>query len=97
MGEDDEDVRQYTVSSLRELGYTVFEAVDAASASKIFEEQSKIDLLFTDLGLPEERTGESSASACVSLRPSLKVLITTAYAASALYLTMDAWTQASNC
>ena len=28
--EDDDDVRDYTVSSLRELGYLVFEAMDAA-------------------------------------------------------------------
>jgi DNA-binding response OmpR family regulator len=82
--EDDEDVRQHTVSSLQELGYTVFEAVDAASASKIFEEQSKIDLLFTDLGLPGGTDGRELSERVRILRPSLKVLITTAYAASAL-------------
>jgi signal transduction histidine kinase/CheY-like chemotaxis protein len=82
--EDDEDVRQYTVSSLRELGYVVFQAVDATSALTIVERQADIQLLFTDLGLPGDMDGKAMADRARTLRSSLKVLITTAYAGNAL-------------
>jgi signal transduction histidine kinase/CheY-like chemotaxis protein len=82
--EDDEDVRNYTVSSLRELGYTVFEAIDAASALEIVEREARINLLFTDLGLPGTMDGRDLADRVRTIRPSLRILITTAYAGSAL-------------
>lgn len=82
--EDDGDVRAYACNSLRELGYTVFEADDAASALPILEREPSIGLLFTDLGLPGGVDGRALAERARTIRPSLKVLITTAYAASAL-------------
>jgi signal transduction histidine kinase/CheY-like chemotaxis protein len=81
--EDDEDVRQYTAGSLRELGYVVFEAVDAASAVAILEREAGIQLLFTDLGLPD-MDGRALAERARTIRASVKVLITTAYAGSVL-------------
>lgn len=69
---------------LRELGYTVFEAEDAASALPILEREPNIRLLFTDLGLPGGVDGRALVERAKNIRPSLKVLITTAYAASAL-------------
>jgi signal transduction histidine kinase/CheY-like chemotaxis protein len=82
--EDDEDVRNYTVSSLRELGYMVFEAMDATSALKILERECQIDLLFTDLGLPGAIDGKMLSERARAMKASLKVLITTAYAGSVL-------------
>jgi signal transduction histidine kinase/DNA-binding response OmpR family regulator len=82
--EDDDDVRNYTVSSLHELGYTVFEAIDGASAIKILERESGVRLLFTDLGLPGGIDGKMLAERAVGIRPALRVVITTAYAASTL-------------
>jgi signal transduction histidine kinase/DNA-binding response OmpR family regulator len=82
--EDDEDVRRYTVGSLRELGYGVFEAIDAASALKILEREAGIQLLFTDLGLPGDMDGRALAQRARSMSSPLKVLITTAYAGSVL-------------
>lgn len=82
--EDDDDVRSYTVGILRELGYVVFEAIDAASALTIVEQETQIDLLFTDLGLPGAMDGKGLADHVRALRPSLKILITTAYAGNVL-------------
>ncbi len=82
--EDDEDVRAYTVSSLRGLGYTVFEAADAAAALKILDAEGSIQLLFTDLGLPGNMDGKALAARAQAIRPALGVLITTAYAGNAL-------------
>jgi signal transduction histidine kinase/DNA-binding response OmpR family regulator len=82
--EDEDDVRNYTVSSLRELGYLVHEAADAAAALSVLQRESGIALLFTDLGLPGEMDGKSLGDRAQSNDPSLRVLITTAYAAGAL-------------
>ncbi|MET3911615.1 signal transduction histidine kinase/CheY-like chemotaxis protein [Bradyrhizobium sp. S3.3.6] len=82
--EDDEDVRNYTVSSLRELGYVVFEAIDGTSALEIVEREARIHLLFTDLGLPGAMDGRALADRVRVIRPSLRTLITTAYAGSVL-------------
>ena len=82
--EDDDDVRNYTVSSLRELGYVVCEASDAGSALDILQLDADIALLFTDLGLPGEIDGKNLADQAQSARPSLRILITTAYAGHAL-------------
>ncbi|MBS0524054.1 MAG: response regulator, partial [Proteobacteria bacterium] len=82
--EDDDDVRDYTAGSLRDLGYAVFEAGDAASALEIVAREPTIRLLFTDLGLPGGLDGRGLSEQALKLRPGLKVLITTAYAASAL-------------
>lgn len=82
--EDDGDVRNYTGNSLRELGYRVFEAIDATSALQILEREADIRLLFTDLGLPGGVDGRALAERAQKIRPSIRVVITTAYAASAL-------------
>lgn len=82
--EDDEDVRAYTAGSLRDLGYTVFEAADAASALEIVTRETDIRLIFTDLGLPGGVDGRTLSEQARALRPSLAVLITTAYAADML-------------
>lgn len=82
--EDDDDVRNYTVGSLIELGYRVHEASNAAIALDALRQERDIALLFTDLGLPGEIDGKQLAERARSTDPSLKVLITTAYAAGAL-------------
>jgi CheY-like chemotaxis protein len=82
--EDDDDVRNYAGASLRELGYEVFEADDAASALQIIEREPDICLLFTDLGLRGGMDGRTLAERAKGIRPSLRIVITTAYAASVL-------------
>jgi signal transduction histidine kinase/CheY-like chemotaxis protein len=81
--EDDKGVRQYTVSSLRELGYVVFEAGDATVALDVLQRQPDIHLLLTDFGLPGI-DGKGLAEQARLARPSLRVLITSAYADSSL-------------
>ncbi len=82
--EDDDDVRVYTVSSLRNLGYVVFEASDAAAAVQILKCEPSIRLLLTDLGLPGGMDGKALAMRAQSIRRDLQVLITTAYAGNVL-------------
>jgi CheY-like chemotaxis protein len=82
--EDDIDVRRYTTGTLREFGYTVFEACGSRDALAVLETEPSVHLLLTDLGLPEGMDGRTLGEEARRRRPSLKVLITTAYAAASL-------------
>jgi CheY-like chemotaxis protein len=50
--EDDEDVRANTIAMLPELGYGILEAPDGPSMVEILGRTLRVDLLFTDVGLP---------------------------------------------
>lgn len=52
--------------------------------AEYFERGSAIDLLFTDLGLPGRIDGRILSERARDLRPSLRVVITTTYAGTAL-------------
>ncbi|HZF94523.1 MAG TPA: PAS domain S-box protein [Allosphingosinicella sp.] len=82
--EDDDDVRIYTVESLRELGYRVIEAHDGASALRLLERQeTPLSLLLTDVVMPG-MSGRELADEARALQPDLKVLFTTGYARNAI-------------
>ena len=83
--EDDDDVRAYSVESLRELGYRVIEAPDGDSALRLLQgEQGGVDLLFTDIVLPGGLTGAVVAERARAFQPGLRVLFTTGYARNAV-------------
>jgi len=82
--EDDDDVRTYSVETLRELGYRVIEAHDGPSALRLLERKLRVDLLFTDVVLPGGITGAQVAAQARALRPKLRVLFTTGYARNAI-------------
>jgi PAS domain S-box-containing protein len=81
--EDEEDVRLYSTESLRELGFTVLEAHDGTSALRVLEQHPKINLLFTDVGLPGIN-GRELVDQVRRRWPHLKVLFTTGYARNAI-------------
>jgi CheY-like chemotaxis protein len=82
--EDDEDVRAYSAEVLRELGYTVLEAVDGPSALALLKAAGRVDLLFTDVVLPSGMSGAVLAKEAAKLQPNLKTLFTTGYARNAI-------------
>lgn len=77
-------MRSYSVETLRELGYRVQEASDGPSALRLLERSQRIDLLFTDVVLPNGMTGAQVALAARRMRPDLRVLFTTGYARNAI-------------
>jgi signal transduction histidine kinase/ActR/RegA family two-component response regulator len=81
--EDDEKVRHTSVDSLRELGYTVVQASDGNQALAVLTLQPRIDLLFTDIVMPD-MNGRKLSEAARRSRPELKVLYTTGYTRNAV-------------
>ncbi|MDQ7246387.1 ATP-binding protein [Dongia sedimenti] len=81
--EDESMVRKLSVDSLRELGYTVIEAESAAKALDILTLRDDIDLLFTDIVMPEIN-GRNLADRARLIHPELKVLFTTGYTRNAV-------------
>jgi nitrogen-specific signal transduction histidine kinase len=81
--EDEHSVRALGVEALRELGYTVLEADGAESALTLLDAHPQIELLFTDVVMPEVN-GKKLADEAVQRRPGLKVLFTTGYTRDAI-------------
>jgi PAS domain S-box-containing protein len=82
--EDEEDLRAYTTEALRELGYRVLEAPDGRAALEILDQHPDVDLLFTDVVLPNGMNGRALADEVGRRRPGLKVLFTTGYTKNAI-------------
>ncbi|KQT87165.1 PAS sensor protein [Aurantimonas sp. Leaf443] len=78
---DDEPlVRMLVVDVVEELGYAALEAGDGPQALGVLRGPEAIDLLVTDVGLPNGMNGRQVADAARELRPGLKVLFVTGYA-----------------
>jgi CheY-like chemotaxis protein len=77
--EDEAVVRDLIVEVLKDLGYRTLQASDGAEALDILRSKACIDLLLTDVGLPNVN-GRQLAEAARVNRKSLKVLFMTGYA-----------------
>jgi PAS domain S-box-containing protein len=82
--EDDGEVRGIVTDMLRELGYKVLTAKDAASAVPILESGVKIDLLFTDVVMPGPVRSPELARKARELIPGIKILFTSGYTENAI-------------
>ena len=82
--EDDEQVLAVAADSLRELGYQVVTALNAAQALDILRGDDPVDLLFSDFIMPGAMNGAQLATEARRVRPELKVLLTSGYTAAAL-------------
>jgi CheY-like chemotaxis protein len=83
--DDDPAVRLVVAEVLTDLGYAFIEAADGAAALEVLRsESSRIDLLITDVGLPNNPNGRQLADAGRTIRPDLKVLFITGYAEKAV-------------
>jgi CheY-like chemotaxis protein len=81
--EDDDALRTYAVEILRELGYQAMEANNGAAALAILD-RNEVDLLFTDVVMPDGMNGRQLADEAIRRRPGLKVLFTTGYTRNAI-------------
>ncbi len=79
--EDEPVVRSLVVEVLNDLGYVTLEAGEASEALTITESNQRIDLMVSDVGLPD-MNGRQLAEIARQQRPGLKVLFATGYAES---------------
>ncbi len=78
--EDEEGVRRSLVRSLNSQGYRVLEAENGPQALALWREHgAEIDLLFTDMVIPEGMTGWELAEKLRGERPDLRVVIASGY------------------
>jgi CheY-like chemotaxis protein len=81
--DDEASIRHLVDEVLEETGYSVIGAADGAAGIKILQSARRIELLITDVGLPNGMNGRQVADAARALRPGLKVLFITGYAENA--------------
>jgi PAS domain S-box-containing protein len=79
--EDNPDVRRLVRRQLTELGYTIHEASNGPEALTMLRSQLAVDLMFTDIIMPEGMTGYELAGQARDSRPNLKILFTSGYTA----------------
>jgi CheY-like chemotaxis protein len=77
--EDNDKVREATMSRLESLGYAVLEAKTGPEAITLLESEEPIALVFSDIIMPGGLTGYDVAEWVRSLKPRLKVLLTSGY------------------
>ena len=76
--EDEGLVRMAALDMLGDLGFAVMEAADAPAALAILESDARLDILFTDIGLPGMR-GDDLARKAKALRPDLRIILASGY------------------
>jgi CheY-like chemotaxis protein len=82
--DDEEAARGPAADRLRELGHQVLEAADGPAALRALGDGVQVDLLVTDVGLPNGMNGRQVAEAVRERVPGLPVLFITGYAGGRL-------------
>jgi PAS domain S-box-containing protein len=76
--EDEALVRAAALDMVGDLGFAVLEAGDGPEALAILESGARVDILFTDIGLPGLR-GDELARRARTLRPELRIILASGY------------------
>jgi CheY-like chemotaxis protein len=83
--EDEPSLRALVRKVLERFGYTVVEASSGVVALEVWKNHKhEIDLLLTDIVMPEGISGRQLAAKLQADKPSLKVIYTTGYTADLL-------------
>jgi CheY-like chemotaxis protein len=76
--DDDPEVLEVAVTACEEMGLTVLRAEDGAGALEVLRDNPAVELLLTDIGMPN-MTGWELAHAAKQKYPDLKVIYTSGY------------------
>jgi PAS domain S-box-containing protein len=82
--EDDIGVRETAKALFQDIGYQVIEAPTARAALATVNDRERIDLVFTDVIMPDGMNGVELANEITKRRPDLPVLLTSGYTAQRL-------------
>jgi signal transduction histidine kinase/CheY-like chemotaxis protein len=81
--EDDNDVREYIVSALTQLGHSVLQAREPGAALSVIDCHPEVDILVTDIGLPGI-SGRQLADEARRRRGGIRTLFISGYAEDAV-------------
>ena len=84
MVEDNEDILEVTSAMLTTFGYRVLCARNGAEAIQILESDQEVELLFSDVVMPNGMNGVELAREARRLNKDIKVLLTSGYAEDVL-------------
>ena len=84
MVDDNEALLEVTSANLTARGYRVVCARSGAEAIQIFKSGQEIDLLFSDVVMPNGMNGVELAREARRLRKGIKILLTSGYAGDVL-------------
>ena len=94
--EDEEMLRELAREILRDSGYQILEAASGREALIVWQQhEGKIDLLLTDMVMPEGVSGVELAERLVAETPQLKVVFMSGYTSDDVSAEMLARTNAS--
>jgi len=79
--EDDQGVLDIVMTMMEELGYRVLTARNGLEALSMLERGEPIELLFTDLVMPQGISGGELAQRARRMRPGLRILLGSGYSA----------------
>jgi signal transduction histidine kinase len=78
--EDNPDVRELATATISDLGYRVLSAPNGPAALDILRQEISIDLLFSDVVLPDGMNGFELVHKARAMRHGLRALMTSGYA-----------------
>ncbi len=80
--EDEDMLREFVSEALSALGYRVLSAENGRAALEVWaQHRDEIDLLLTDVVMPESISGRELAHTLIMEKPDLKVIFTSGYSA----------------
>jgi signal transduction histidine kinase len=79
IAEDDPAVRKFVASQVTSLGYAAIAAKDGTAACRALARAERVDLLLTDVVLPNGMSGPALARAARARRPNLRLLFMSGY------------------
>ncbi len=82
--EDDASVRKLCVRTLRSLGYRTVEAPSGPAALRVLDESTQVDLVLTDIVMPEGMTGKQLVDRIEQKWPLMRIVYMSGYTANTL-------------
>tara|TARA_R110002096_G_scaffold436071_1_gene666882 strand:+ start:65066 stop:68638 length:3573 start_codon:yes stop_codon:yes gene_type:complete len=77
--DDEKHLCEVAQAQLTDLGYSVYTANNASNALELLSKIQKVDLLFSDIVMPDNLDGYEMASSALQIQPTLKILLTTGF------------------
>lgn len=77
--DDEKYLCEIAERQLSTLGYSIYTASNAKAALQVLNDNKDIDLLFSDIVMPDNQDGYKIASSAMEIQPSIKVLLTSGF------------------